>query len=106
MSQRLPRRIGMGPAKRLMFTAQPISAAEAQAMGLIDVLVDEGTLAASTAELAAAILANSWHTNIETKRLLRETEGISLAQGLAHENYRNPGYAADHQERMARFSKK
>ena len=106
MSQRLPRRVGMGPAKRLMFTAQPISAAEAQAMGLIDVLVDEGTLAASTAELAAAILANSWHTNIETKRLLRETEGISLAQGLAHENYRNPGYAADHQERMARFSKK
>ena len=106
MSQRLPRRIGMSAAKLMMFTARPVDAAEARAMGLIDVLVDEGTLAARVAELAGAILANSWHTNMATKRLLRETEGMTLAQGLAHESYRNPGFAPDHKERIARFAKK
>lgn len=106
MSQRLPRRIGIGAAKQMMFTAQPVGALEAQAIGLVDILVEEGALGTRVAELAAAILANSWHTNLATKRLMRETEGMSLAQGLAHENYRNPGFAPDHQERIARFNKK
>lgn len=106
MSQRLPRRIGVAAAKLMMFTAQPVSAQDARAMGLVDVLAEEGQLDGKLAELTAAVLANSWHTNFAAKRLMRETEGMSLAAGLAHENYRNPGFAPDSQERVARFSKK
>jgi len=106
MTQRLPRRIGMAAAKRMMFTAQPVGAEEAHALGLVDVLADEGALAGEVAAIASAILANSWHTNFATKRLLRETDGMSLAEGLAHEYYRYPGFAPDYAERLARFSKK
>jgi len=106
MTQRLPRRIGLPRAKRMMLTARVIDAEEAARIGLADIVVPEGALDATVAELASEILANSWHTNRATKRLLRETEGMSLAEGLAHEHYRHPGFAPDWQERIARFSKK
>ena len=106
MTQRLPRRIGVPAAKRMMMTARIVEAEEAHTLGLADVLVAEGELDAAVAEFAGAILANSWHTNLATKRLMRETEGMSLADGLSHEHYRNPGFAPDWQERVARFSKK
>jgi enoyl-CoA hydratase/carnithine racemase len=106
MTQRLPRRIGIPAAKRMMMTSRIVEATEAEVLGLVDVLVPEGELDIAIAELAGAILANSWHTNLATKQLMRETDGMSLADGLSHEHYRNPGFAPDWQERVARFSKK
>ena len=52
------------------------------------------------------ILANSWHTNMETKRLMLATDGMALAEALAHEHYHYPGFAPDYQERVAKFGKK
>jgi enoyl-CoA hydratase/carnithine racemase len=106
MSQRLPRRIGAAQAKRMMMTGRNVSAEEAKTLGLVDQLAPAGELGALVAGLAAEILENSWHTNFSTKRLIRETEGMSLAEGLAHEHFRYPGFAPDHAERMARFNKK
>lgn len=106
MTQRLPRRIGTAQAKRLMFTAQVIEATEAAALGLVDVLVEDGEMNARVAELSAQVLANSWHTNVETKKLLAATDGMTLPQGLAHEFENYPGFAPDHAERLARFSRK
>jgi enoyl-CoA hydratase/carnithine racemase len=106
MSQRLPRRIGISAAKRMMMTGRSVEAAEAHDMGLVDLLAPEGGLDELVAKFAADVLAMSWHTNVATKRLMRETDGMSLAQGLAHEHYRHPGFAADYQERIARFSRK
>ncbi|MDE8650450.1 enoyl-CoA hydratase/isomerase family protein [Novosphingobium album (ex Liu et al. 2023)] len=106
MTQRLPRRVGLATAKRLMFTASPIDAGEAATIGLVDVLAEEGGLDAAVATLTGDILANSWHTNIATKRLLGETDGLPLAEGLAHEHYRYPGFAPDHAERIAAFSRR
>ncbi len=65
-----------------------------------------GELDAVLAGFTSEILANSWHTNFATKRLLLETDGMSLAEGLAHESYRYPGLAPDYKERIARFTKK
>ncbi|MBU6268451.1 MAG: enoyl-CoA hydratase/isomerase family protein [Sphingomonadales bacterium] len=104
MTQRLPRRVGPANARRLMFTAQPVDAAEAHRIGLVDLIADD--LDALTATVAAQILGNSWHTNVANKRLLRETDGMTLEQGLAHEHYYNPGFAPDWEARVARFSKK
>ena len=106
MTQRLPRRIGLPAAKRMMMTALPVNAAEAKDLGLVDMLAPEGELDALVAGFAADLLANRWHTNFASKRLMRETDGMSLAQGLAHAHYRYPGYAPDWRERIARFSQK
>jgi enoyl-CoA hydratase len=106
MSQRLPRRIGLPAAKRMMMTARTVNAAEAKDLGLIDVLAPEGKLDETLTSLVSEILANSWFTNFATKRLMIETDGMSLAEGLAHEHYRYPGLAPDHQERIAAFRKK
>jgi enoyl-CoA hydratase len=106
MSQRLPRRIGTPAAKRMMMTGCIVEAAEAHRLGLIDLLAPEGGLDELVARFAADVLAMSWHTNVATKRLMRETDGMSLAQGLAHEHHRHPGFAPDYKERIARFSRK
>jgi enoyl-CoA hydratase len=106
MSQRLPRRIGIPAAKRMMMTGRIVEAAEAHSLGLIDLLAPEGGLDELVAGFAADVLAMSWHTNLAAKRLMRETDGMSLAQGLAHEHYRHPGFASDYKERIARFSRK
>jgi enoyl-CoA hydratase len=98
MSQRLPRRLGIAAAKRMMMTGRTVEAAEAANIGLVDLLAPAGGL--------DDVLANSWHTNFATKRLMRETDGMSLAEGLAHEHYRYPGYAPDYKERIARFTRK
>jgi enoyl-CoA hydratase len=106
MIQRLPRRIGVPAAKRMMFTARIVEAQEASTLGLVDMVAPVGALDAAVTELANAILANSWHTNIATKRLLRETDGMTLSAALAHEHLRTPGFAPDWQDRIARFSRK
>ena len=106
MTQRLPRRVGLSQAKLMMMTGRYIDAPDAQRMGLIDLCVPDENLEAETTVLARDILASSWHTNRETKRLLRETEGMRLSDGLAYEHYRHPGLAPDYKERLALFSAK
>lgn len=106
ISQRLPRRIGQNAAKLLMMTAREVPAGEAKDMGLVDLLAEEGRHVETAQVLAADILANSWHTVFAAKRMLRETDGMPIADGLSHEHYRNPGFAPDFAERVASFRKK
>lgn len=106
MSERLPRRIGMARAQGMTFTARTVGAEEAAAIGLIDVLAPEGGLDGAVAELAAAILANSWFSNIAHKRIMRETAGLPIDAALARGRELAPGRAPDSQERIARFSRK
>jgi enoyl-CoA hydratase len=105
MSQRLPRRVGIAAAKRMMMTGRTVDAAEALRLGLIDLLAPEGQLQDLVAGFVADLLANSWHTNFATKRLMRETDAMPLAEGLAHERARHPGFAPDYKERIKRFSR-
>lgn len=106
MTQRLPRRIGTAQAKRLMFTAQAIEAPEAHALGLVDVLADDDALDAAVQTLARQVLASSWHTSRETKKMLAATDGMGLTEGLAYEFDHYPGFAPDYAERIAGFAKK
>ena len=106
MSQRLPRRIGAAKAKRMMFTARMVGAEEALDLGLVDILAEAGGLDALVESFTGEILANSWHTNVETKKLMLQTEGMPLAEALAHEQYHYPGFAPDFAERVAKFTKK
>lgn len=106
MSQRLPRRIGNSAAKRMMMTARAVEAAEAADLGLVDILTQAGGLDDLLASFAGDLLANSWHTNFAIKRSMRETDAMSLAEALAHAHLHHPGFAPDHEERIARFRRK
>jgi enoyl-CoA hydratase/carnithine racemase len=103
MSQRLPRRIGLPAAKRMMMTARVVEAEEALALGLVDLLAPAGGLDGLVGGFTAELCANSAFTNAATKRLLIETDGMPLAQALAHEHFRFPGRAPDWRERIDRF---
>lgn len=106
MTQRLPRRVGTSFAKLMMMTGRPVTGPEALRAGLVDLCIPDETLDAELSTLVKEILANSWHTNRATKKLLIETEGLRLADGLAHEHYRYPGLAPDHKQRLASFARK
>jgi enoyl-CoA hydratase len=106
LTQRLPRRIGMSQAKRMMFTSRIVDGEEALSLGLADVLAGEAGLDQELVALTAAILANSRHTNRETKRMLQATEELPLRDGLAYETYKAPGPAPDTHARLAAFAEK
>lgn len=106
MYQRLPRRIGAAAAKRMTMTSRVVEAAEAAALGLIDVLAPEGQLDDALSSLVNQLLSNSWFTNSAIKRLMIATDGMSLEQALAHESHHYPGSAPDHAERIAAFKRR
>ena len=95
MSQRLPRRVGYYKAREMMFTAREIDGRTAERIGLANLCVADEQLDREVASLVGDIVALSWHSHVGNKRLLNDTADMPLAQGLAHENYRSPGVAAD-----------
>lgn len=88
MTQRLPRRVGTYKAREMMFTAREYSGREAQAMGLATLCVADAELDKAVGELIAGIMAGSWFSHREHKRVLLRTDGMTLADGLADEAYR------------------
>lgn len=105
IAQRLPRRVGVAAAKLLMMSARPIDAATAHRLGLVDLLVPEGGLGALLEGFTSDLLAGSWHTHQANKRLIAETDGMSLSRALQHAFANHPGPAPDVAERVARFGK-
>jgi enoyl-CoA hydratase/carnithine racemase len=104
MSQRLPRRIGTYRAREMMFTCRTYSGAEAAAIGLASMCVADEAFDAELEALAGSILVNSWFSHRANKKLLLDTDGLSLDAGLAHEVFRGEGRGPDMQERIAGFS--
>lgn len=106
MSQRLPRRVGTYKAREMMFTARTIGGREAERIGLANICVADDAFDAELDRLAADILANSWFSHRANKRLVRETDGLSLQAGLAHEIFRGEGRGPDMEARITGFQNK
>ena len=70
-TQRLPRLIGAAPALKFIMDARPVDAKEAEAIGLVDRIVD-GDLLASAVSWAGEL--------VETKTLLRVTSRLPVDQ--------------------------
>jgi len=106
LSQRLPRRVGTYKAREMMFTCHTVGGREAEAIGLANICVADDAFDARIDSLAREILANSWFSHRANKRLVRQTDGLPLPAGLAHEIFRGEGRGPDMEERIAGFANK
>jgi len=106
MSQRLPRRIGRIKSAEMMFTAKTYLGREAEAMGLCNICYADEKFDASVKNFCTEMLANSWFSLRANKKLLRDTEGLPLQAGLAHEVFRSEGVGPDMAARIGGFTKK
>ena len=81
-TQRLPRLVGPGKAKELIFTAQRIDADEAYRIGIAEQLVDDSALDKTANELAATIAAQPPLAMRGAKRAIRAAGELSVRDGL------------------------
>lgn len=106
MSQRLPRRVGIATAKRLMFTCEMIAAEEALRIGLSEAVYPADSFLDEVEALGRSILENSAFSHGANKRLLESTDGNPLDAGLLWEVMETEGTGPDMQERIAAFTRK
>lgn len=85
-TQRLARLIGAGPALELILAGDPIPAAEAHRLGLVNRVVPQAGLSAAADELAVKIAANAPLAVQFCLQAVRLGADMSLEQGLALES--------------------
>jgi len=105
MSQRLPRRVGVGRAKELMFSGRTVSGQEALNIGLAVACVPDGELMQTATAMARMFLENSWFTLRADKMLVNRGLDYTLSEGLQFERANSPGRGPDLEERLKAFSK-
>lgn len=105
---RLPRLIGPGKARELIFSGRRIDAAEALACGLVERVVPVADLDATVAALAGEIAAAAPLAVRAAKRALALADDLPLAEALAAiEGVRRPLDAtADYAEGLAAFAER
>jgi enoyl-CoA hydratase len=115
-SQRICRAIGIGKAKRLLYTGEIIDAAEAERIGLFDAVVEPEKLLPAAGELAGKIAANAPLAVRGVKHSVNVGRELTLEHGLAVElrvsracfasGDRTEGMAAFLEKRKAAFKNK
>ena len=106
MTQRLPRRIGPARAKDMMFSSRLVGADEALQIGLVDRVVGVGSLADEVLEYARSVAENSSHSHQVCKKIVEDTDGLRIHEGLDFEYTNSPGACNDMAERIASFQDK
>jgi 2-(1,2-epoxy-1,2-dihydrophenyl)acetyl-CoA isomerase len=104
----LPRRVGLARAKELVFTAEPIPAAEAERIGLVNRVVPAAELAAQTVALARRIADGPPRALAMAKSLLTRGLGMDLETSLSWEALVQGMMieSEDHREGLAAFFEK
>jgi enoyl-CoA hydratase len=101
MSQRLPRRIGQQRAMEMMFSARTYSGRQAADIGLASFCLPDDGFDEGVAAFCRDVLANSWRSIRAIKKLVLDTDGMSLAEGIAWELHRSEGHGPDFAARLA-----
>lgn len=81
-TQRLPRLIGEGKAKEMMFTGKSITAKEAKEIGLVNYITPQGKALNKAEKIAEDISKFSLPALSYMKRAIREGTAVSLQKGL------------------------
>jgi enoyl-CoA hydratase/carnithine racemase len=81
-TQRLPRLVGKGLAMQLLLAGEPISAAEAHRIGLVNEVVPQADLIKRAEEIAAKIIANAPLAIQYTMEAVNHGMELPLAEGL------------------------
>ena len=84
-TQRLPRLVGAGLARDMLFTGRTLSAREALDAGLVNRVVPAGELAESAANLADQIVAAAPVAARYAKEAVAASGDLTLQQGLGLE---------------------
>ena len=105
LSQRLPRRVGRAKSLEMSFGGRIYSGRQAETMGLANICVPDAELDAAVAAFVKDVLANSWRSSRAIKKLVDDTDGMTLKAGLAHEVHRSEGRGPETAERLARMRK-
>ncbi len=104
MTARLPRRVGFLKAKELSFTADAITAKEAERIGLVNMAVPVNQLNEAFATMVKKILSNSPQSLAAYKLLYNTNENLSLEKSLELE-FGSEFEIKDTEERLAKFRK-
>lgn len=83
---RLPRIVGLGRALDLILTGREIGAQEAEAIGLLNRVVDDGDALATALEIASGIAASPWPAVVHDRASAYEGLGMGLTDALANED--------------------
>ncbi|HJV16491.1 MAG TPA: enoyl-CoA hydratase [Bacillales bacterium] len=81
-TQRLPRLIGIGKAKELIYTAKQLSAEEAVSIGLLEYAVPRENVMEKALELAGAMVKNAPLALIQAKVAINKGVETDLSTGL------------------------
>jgi 2-(1,2-epoxy-1,2-dihydrophenyl)acetyl-CoA isomerase len=104
----LVRALGRHRAAQLIFSGEPLSAEEARAAGLVNVVVPPAELADAAHAAGARLAAGPTRAIGYAKRLINHAEDASLAESVAMEAdlQELAGRTEDHAEGIAAFSEK
>ncbi|MGH2465349.1 MAG: enoyl-CoA hydratase-related protein [Candidatus Limnocylindrales bacterium] len=104
----LPRLIGLGRATELMLLPEPVGAADALRIGLVNRMVPADELMAAAATMAASLAAAAPRALALTKRAIRRSLEATFDQTLDYEASLQgiAGRTADHAEGLAAFVEK
>lgn len=107
-TERLPRLVGLGRAKELIFTGRQVGAEEALRIGLVNRVVPEPDLATAAAELAGGLAAGPTLALGLAKQALNEAFDRSTVEGMeaARRAQRRTFASADHAEARAAFAER
>lgn len=104
----LPRLVGQARATGIAMSGDPISAAQAEAWGMIWKCADDETFDDELKSTAARIAERAPRALIETRRLMRGSGQSSFSEQLDRERdvMRELGFANDYREGVAAFREK
>ena len=107
-TQRLPRLVGRQQAAKMLLTGEPVSGAQAKAIGLVCEVVEDDKVESTAIELAETIARNAPLSVAATKTLIRQSDETGLADGLRIERDLLLGLfqSADRVEGMTAFAEK
>ena len=105
LSATLARAVGAARASELVLRAEPFTAEDALAWGLVGTVVPADELAGAVAELAARMAAGPTAAYATAKRAMHHAWGLPLVDvlGAEHDDQVRLGATSDHQRAVASF---